>query len=129
MGNLTGSFHISATDEPPTDLPEVQRTMLSDKVLDVAKYPTIAFRSRRIEIQQRRGGQLCLRVLGVLTLHGVTREIEGPVAVTLSSDRLTGTGTVIVKQTDFGIEPVSAGLGTVRVKDEVSVRYTFTAQR
>jgi polyisoprenoid-binding protein YceI len=123
------ALQVSAKDEPPEDLPEVQRTMLSDKVLDVAKYPTIVFRSRQIEIQKRRGGQLSLRVLGVLTLHGVTHEIEGPVDVTLSSDRLSGTGTVIVKQTNFGIEPVSAGLGTVKVKDEVSVRYTFTAQR
>lgn len=123
------AFKVDPKDEPPDDLAEVQQTMLSDKVLDAAKYPTIVFRSQEIEVQKRSGGQVHLRVVGALTLHGVTRQIEGPVDVTLSSDRLAGTGTVIVKQTTFGIEPVSAGFGTVKVKDEVSVRYTFTAQR
>jgi hypothetical protein len=36
---------------------------------------------------------------------------------------------LIVKQTSFGIKPVSVGLGSVKVKDEVTVRYTFTAHR
>jgi polyisoprenoid-binding protein YceI len=65
----------------------------------------------------------------MLTLHGVSRTVGGPVDVKLSGDRLTGSGTVTVKQTEFGIEPVSAGLGTVKVKDEVTVTYTFTARR
>jgi polyisoprenoid-binding protein YceI len=125
----TSALTVSAKDEPPGDLPEVQRTMLSDKVLNVAKYPSIVFRSRQIDVQKRTGGRLQLRVAGQLTLHGITRQIEGPVDVTLSSDRLTGTGTVVVSQTNFGIEPISAGFGAVKVKDEVTVRYTFTAQR
>jgi len=68
-----------------------------------------------------------LRVIGDITLHGVTRRIEVPADVKLGSDRLTGTGTVMIKQTAFGITPVSAGLGTVKVRDEVSVSFTFTA--
>jgi polyisoprenoid-binding protein YceI len=70
-----------------------------------------------------------LRVVGDLTLHGVSRQIESPVDVNLSADRLTATGTLAVSQTQFGIKPVSAGLGTVKVKDEVTVSYTFTAHR
>jgi polyisoprenoid-binding protein YceI len=110
-------------------VPKVQETMVSERVLDVAMYPTIVFRSREIVVARRIEGQLRLRVGGTLTLHGVTRLIAGPVDVTLAADQLIGTGTLIIKQTDFGIEPVSAGLGTVKVKNEVAVSYTFTAQR
>ena len=38
------------------------------------------------------------------------------------------TGTLKLKQTDFGIKPVTAGAGTVRVKDEVSVDFTLVAR-
>jgi polyisoprenoid-binding protein YceI len=122
------ALKVSAKGEPPEDVPKVQETMLSATVLDVAKYPTIVFRSRQIAIDSRRDNDLRLRITGVLTLHGVSRTVGGPVDVKLSTDRLTGSGTLVVKQTEFGIEPVSAGLGTVKVKDEVTVTYTFVAR-
>jgi hypothetical protein len=40
---------------------------------------------------------------------------------------LTADGRLIVKQTDYGIEPVTAGVGTGRVKDEVAIEFTLTA--
>src|SRR6266850_2874768 len=106
------ALKVSAQGEPPDDVPKVQQAMLSEKVLDVAKYPTIGFRSRRIDVENRSGNHMRLRVAGDLTLHGVTRQIEGPVDVDISADHLTAAGTLIVRQTQFGIEPVSAGLGT-----------------
>jgi polyisoprenoid-binding protein YceI len=48
--------------------------------------------------------------------------------VTIAADQVTATGTLTVKQTDFGIEPVAAGAGTVRVKDEVGVDFTLIAR-
>jgi polyisoprenoid-binding protein YceI len=120
---------VTPTGEPPDDVPKVQATMLSDKVLDVAKYPMIAFRSRRITVESRNVGQMRLRVAGDLTLHGVTRPIDGPVSLSLSADELTGTGALVIKQTAFDIKPVSVGLGTVKVKDEVTINYTFAAHR
>ncbi len=120
---------VSATGGSPEDVPKIQEAMLSDKVLDVAKYPTIVFRSRQIVAETRNRSQMRLRVAGDLTLHGVTRSIEGPANVNLAGDQLTGTGTLIIKQTSFNIKPVSAGLGAVKVKDEVTVGYTFAAHR
>jgi polyisoprenoid-binding protein YceI len=123
------ALKVTGKGEPPEDVREVQQTMLGQKVLDVAKYPTITFRSREIAVQSRKGDQVLLRVAGDLTLHGVSRRIEAPIEVRMTSNRLTGTGKAVIKQTDFGIEPVSAGLGTVKVKNEVSVSFTFLARR
>jgi hypothetical protein len=41
---------------------------------------------------------------------------------------LTGTGKMAVKQTDFGIEPVSAGGGLVKVEDAVTVSFRIVAK-
>jgi polyisoprenoid-binding protein YceI len=118
---------VTPTGEPPDDVPKVQATMLSDKVLDVARYRTITFRSRRVAVENRNAGQMRLRVAGDLTLHGVTRPIDGPVSLHLTADQLTGTGMLVIKQTAFDIKPISVGLGTVKVKDEVTINYTFAA--
>lgn len=121
------ALKVTGRGEPAGDVAEVQRTMLSDRVLDVTRYPTIAFESDRISVQQRSASRLTLRVDGRLTLHGVTKPVSVPVAVRLDGNRLTATGEATVRQSEFGIRPVTAAGGTVRVKDEVDVMFTMVA--
>jgi polyisoprenoid-binding protein YceI len=122
---------VTGRGEPPEDVLEVQRVMLSDRVLDVERYPRINFVSRRISLVELEPSpdRMKLRIDGELTLRGVARPIIVPIDVRLSADRLTVTGKVRVRQTLFGIRPVTAGAGTVRVKDEVEVVFTVVAQR
>jgi polyisoprenoid-binding protein YceI len=118
------ALRVTGEGEPKEDVPEVQRTMESEKVLDVAKFPRITFNSKAIDVLERQGDHLRLRITGDLTLHGVTKPEHADVSVVLTSDRVTAQGTLTVQQTSYGIEPVTAGGGTVRVKD--AVRITFT---
>jgi len=110
-------------------VPEVQRVMLSDRVLDVKRYPTIVFRSRRVATTGGTGASVQLTVSGDLTLHGVTKPVTVPVRATLRDGALTAEGTTTIKQSDFGIEPVTAAGGAVRVKDELEIRFTVHAIR
>ena len=119
------ALKVTGRGEPAGDVAEVQRTMLSDRVLDVTRYPTIAFESDRISVQQRSAGSLTLRVDGRLTLHGVTKPVSIPVAVRLDGSKMTATAEATVRQSEFGIKPVTAAGGTVRVKDEVEVMFTI----
>ena len=121
------ALKVTGRGEPAEDVAEVQRTMLSDRVLDVARYPIIAFESDRISVQQRSAGNWTLRVEGRLTLHGVTKPLGVPVAVRLDGNRLTATAEATIRQSEFGIQPVTAAGGTVRVKDEVVVNFTIVA--
>ena len=41
-------------------------------------------------------------------------------------DRLTATGKFVIKQTDFGITPISVG-GVVKVKNELNITFTIVA--
>lgn len=92
---------------------EIEDTMKSDKVLDVSKFPEISFVSTLIETT----GPEHFLVHGSLTLHGVAKPIVLP--VDFSGGRYTGS--VKLKQTDFGITPVTLAGGTVKVKDVIDI--------
>ena len=65
-------------------------------------------------------------IAGDLTLHGVTRPQNVRVAVELGPEGFTATGRLTIEQTDFGIEPVRAAAGTVRVKNELDITFALT---
>lgn len=124
-----GALEVTGAGEPAADVPAVQATMLSGRVLDVARFPQITYESRKIEVLEQNAGRLRLRIAGVLTLHGVAMPESADVAVEIAGDAITATGALDVKQTDFGMAPVTAGGGTVRVRDAVGVRLSIVARR
>ena len=97
------------------DRSEVQQTMLGPSVLDSEKFSTIRFRS--LTVEETGAGKW--RVHGDLTLRGRSRAVL--VEVTGGAGHYRGSATV--KQSDFGIQPVSAAGGTIKVKDEVRVEF------
>jgi hypothetical protein len=93
---------------------EIQRDM-QEMTLESARYPEIAFRSSRVERQA--DGQW--KVEGMLTLHGIKK----PVAVTVRRTQDSYDGHASVKQTDFGIKPITVAGGLVKVKNEVEIDF------
>ena len=97
---------------PEKDQEAVQSTM-QNSVLESAKFQEIRFESTSIhKIDNDKW-----TITGNLTLHGKTSSI--------SFDVLDKAGTYLgqarIKQTDFGIQPISAAGGTVKVPNEVKV--------
>jgi polyisoprenoid-binding protein YceI len=70
-----------------------------------------------------------LRIVGDLTLHGVTRPVSASVDVSARGTELTARAEMSINQTDFGIQPVAAGGGTVKVRDAVAITLRITARR
>ena len=97
------------------DRSDIQKTMLGPEVLDSERFPEIAFKSTAVEPN----GADRWMVRGELTLHGQTL----PVAVVVSYRGGHYTGQATLKQTEFGIKPVSIAGGTVKVKDAVRVEF------
>jgi polyisoprenoid-binding protein YceI len=112
---ITKELKVMGPDASEKDRAEIQATMLGPKVLDAQKYPEIRFTSTRIE--QTAPGRFL--ITGKLDLHGVTKELQ--FSVSEAAGRYSGKAKL--KQTDFGIQPVSAGGGTVKVKDEVEIEF------
>ncbi len=96
---------------------EIRSTMVGDKLLDAEKYPEIRFHSTEI----RELTPTTFDVRGELTIHGVAR----PMALRVIKEGDRYVGQTKMKQTDFGLTPVSIAAGTVKVKDEVAVEFSL----
>jgi polyisoprenoid-binding protein YceI len=120
------TLRVTGTGEPPEDVPKVQETTSGRRVLDVQRYPVMTFTSTSIAISSRTGATLQTMVTGRLTLHDVTRSITVP-TVRTDGDSLTAIGHFPVKQTEYGMKPVSVG-GVVSVKDTVNIGFTIVAR-
>jgi len=96
------------------DRAKVQETMQT-AVLESKKYPEIRFRSTTVTPL---GGQ-AWKVTGPLTLHGASKVVS----VEVRRDGETYAGSARLKQSDFGIQPVTIGGGVVKVKDELDISF------
>jgi polyisoprenoid-binding protein YceI len=80
----------------------------SGDFLDVEQYPQITFRSRRIEGARAQAGST-FRVVGDLTIHGVTREVtldttfEGQGRDPWGGERVSFSATTKIDRRDFGL--------------------------
>jgi|SRR5579863_7126948 len=102
-------------DLRPDQQAEVQRTMQT-KVLESDQYPEIDFRSTSVE----KTGEATWTVRGDLTLHGQTRQVSS----TVQKQQAAYAGHCQIKQTDFGIHPISVG-GVVKVKNELEIEFSI----
>jgi polyisoprenoid-binding protein YceI len=62
-----------------------------------------------------------------VTVHGVEHTVQAPVQVETRGASVAATGHIALKQTDFGMTPLSVLGGAIQVKDEVNVRFVIRA--
>lgn len=116
-------------DVKEKDRQDIERTM-RDEVLETGKYPEIVFQSKNVSLSRIAEGRYRARVIGDLTLHGVTQNniwINGE--VTLNDDGLKARGDFAIKQTDYKIKLVSVAGGTLKIKNEVKGRFDILARK
>ena len=116
------SIDVSTVD---TREPDRDKDLRSERFFDVAHYPTMTFKSTRVE--QLAPGKL--RVTGELTIHGTTKavvlDVEGPTAPVKDpwgNLRLAVSATTKINRQDFGVK-WNANLdgGGVVVSDDVNI--------
>lgn len=96
--------------------------------LDAARFPTIAFRSERIEVSHPSPGGAASRgtIHGTLTLRGRSLPLDVPFEADRASAPWSVRGSIRVKQSALGIRPFSGFGGTVKVKDELEIEFAFS---
>ncbi len=99
------------------------------KVLETAKYPEIVYDASGVSVNQADNGQAQVTLSGQLTLHGVTRTQKVPATVVVTGDMVRAFGEFSLRQTDYGIKPVSAVGGGLKVKDEVKFTFDIVARK
>ena len=104
--------------------PQRDGHLKSAEFLDTEKFPTITFRSKRVEIHSGGG-----KVIGDLTIHGVTREVtldvEGPspeMKDPWGKQRIGASASTKIDRKEFGVvwnSPLETG--GVMIGDEVKI--------
>jgi polyisoprenoid-binding protein YceI len=122
----SGDLRVTGEGEPAKDVPAVQENMAGPKVLDVARFPQITYRSRAVAASRAADGSWNVEVTGDLTLRNVTRAVPLRLRVVVDGPKLQATGALRMKQSDFGIQPISVA-GVVKVKDELELKLDVTA--
>jgi hypothetical protein len=69
------------------------------------------------------------RIAAAITLHGVTREVQIPARIEQTADEVSASGSFDLKQTDFGIVPLSVLGGAIQVLDRLELRFAIRARR
>jgi polyisoprenoid-binding protein YceI len=114
------ALRVIDTDVSDNDRAEIQNTMLGPKVLDSLQFHEIRFRSTEV----RRSSEGKWTVQGDLTLHGETHPVN--VDVERQDDRYRGSARL--RQSEFGIKPVTVAGGTIKVKDEMRVEFEIVGK-
>jgi len=95
------------------------KDLRSPNFFDVAKFPTLSFKSKKVETAE--AGKL--KITGDLTIHGVTKEavldVEGPSAAVKDpwgNQRMGASASTKINRQDFGMTADSGMVG-----DEISI--------
>ena len=111
------------------DRHEIER-MMREQVLETAQHPEIVFQSTNVTASRLGQGRYRARIIGDLTLHGVTQKnLWLHAEVTTNETGLRARGEFSLKQTDFAIKPVSVAGGTMKVKNELKFNFDISAEK
>ncbi|GAA2791779.1 YceI family protein [Mycolicibacterium pallens] len=89
------------------------------KSLDAKKFPTITFVAEDISAIPTG-----YRLDGTVEIHGTSRPHSVDLAVEDAGDTWVMTTSTAVVQSQFGVKPYSLFMGTLKVDDEVTLRFT-----
>jgi polyisoprenoid-binding protein YceI len=113
-------------DASESDREEINRRT-RDEVLETDRFSEIVYESSKAT-GSGNGNRYWLALSGELTLRGITRTMPVSVKVIVNGNSLRATGDFQIRQSDFGIPPVTAAAGTIRLKDEVKCRFDILAR-
>ena len=122
------SLKVREEGEPEGDAAKVQQKMRGPDQLNVHQHRTIHFQSTAVKGKQTGPATAELSVAGDLSLHGLSKPCTVLLTLDLNGDRLVATGKVVIKLSDFGIEPSGAAGGMVKVENDVPVEFKIGAR-
>jgi len=119
---------IVTNDISEKDRQEIDRRM-HEEVLETDSYPEIVYECSRVSASKIGEGQYWIALNGQLTVHGTTRTQPVSARASLIGDMLRATGEVSIRQSDYGIQPVSAVGGTIKLKDDLKLSFDISARK
>jgi hypothetical protein len=106
--------------EPTAEAIAGTRRNMLEKTLETDRYPYASMAVHRA------AGATAADVS--FTLHGTTRPMRVPLAVMEGPEAIAVNGELALRQTDFGITPLSVVGGAIQVEDEVKLHFDIRAR-
>ena len=107
---------------------ESESSLMSSKTYDALKadkYPEIKFSLKSFQkISSDKGNYTCVLV-GDVTIAGVTRNVTIPVSGAIQGKLLNLKGSSAINLSDFGMEPPTALMGSIKVGNTISVNFSL----
>ena len=110
------------TTTPSADAIAGTRHNMLVRVLDAQRYPWVRVEARRTGDKQVFDADI--------TVHGVTRTLQLPVRIEAAANGrgLQASGSLLLKQSDFGIVPFAILGGAMAVQDQMELAFRITAR-
>jgi polyisoprenoid-binding protein YceI len=94
------------------------------KAMDADKYPEVSYKLERYELAPAGAdGTVVAKTTGQLTIAGQTRPVTMDVEFRFGPDGAKAKGSYNLKMSDYGIKPPTLMLGTIKVRDPVTIRF------
>jgi hypothetical protein len=104
-----------------------RHNMLGTALLDAERFPVITLTSagiKRAPEAPESGNLVATLTVGVA---GHESTLVVPFVVEISSGRISAAGSVVLRQSELGLTPLSVMLGALQVQDEITVKFRFVA--
>ncbi len=106
--------------QPDADAIAGTRRNMLTKVLDAERFPWVD-----VAIERPAAGA---PLVTDITLHGVTRRYQVPATIVMADGAVRATGSLSLRQTDFGLVPFSVLGGAMAVQDTLELRFDIAAR-
>lgn len=129
LSSLTADHFKKLELEIPVDNIESDSRRLTRNLHDYLnkdQHPTITFRLNGVESVELDGNNARINAKGVLSVAGQEKTIDMNVNAKINGNKVTFEGVQDLLMTDFGIDPPTAVMGTVRARDEIQIIYSLT---
>ena len=103
--------------------------MMNEQVLEVAKYAEILYEAPVVSITRLENALYSARLDGRLSFHGVNRGQPVTARIAEFGEMLRTSGEFTLRQSDYGIKPISVAGGALKVKDEVKFSFEMVARK
>ena len=112
------------TEVDDADRQGTRENMLGRKLLQAERYPEVRIVSESISGEFPR-----MTVQARIEVKGSPHVVELPVSVAFHGDRLIAVGRTKISHAELGLDPFTAGFGTLRVANEMIFRYRVVAEK
>jgi polyisoprenoid-binding protein YceI len=124
-----GLTQLDVLDEMKSDdRKKLEQSMYND-ILEVERFPSAVYESSEVTVNKLGGGLLQARAAGNLSFRGVTQSQTIDAHISDMGAMLRVSGEFSLRQSDYGIKPVSFAGGALRLKDELKFKFELVGRK